>query len=241
MEIFKQNASKKTWAKILIVSAVVFLFSGYFLWDIVTKGPLTAFLGNREAVVSAMQKMGIFAPLLYFLLQILQTVFAPIPGQVVGGVGGFLFGWWGIPLTIIGSTIGYIIVILLARKFGRPLLEKIFKKESIAKFDFALGDNAAIILFLIFLLPGFPDDMVGYMAGLTDIPFKKLLVLITIGRFPTIVVTNYIGMGLGRDNFLPVIIASVAVVIFLGIIAWQREKILKLLKNSQSHGPNPKN
>lgn len=240
MPIFKQNTSRRIWLKILIFLIIILILSIYIFWDIITNGPISSFLNNRDTVIATISRMGIFAPLLFLLLQVLQIILAPIPGQVVGGVGGYLFGWWGIPITIIGSLIGYTAILLIAKRFGRPLLEKIFKKESIAKFDFALGDNASFILFLIFLLPGFPDDMVGYMAGLTNISFKKLLIIMLIGRLPTIIATNYIGMGLGEENLLPVIIASVIVVIFLGIIAWQREKIIHLLKNHnypESHPP----
>lgn len=237
MQIFKKNISKKTWLKIILFVLFFIFLSGYLIWDIITGGPLISLLNNRDAVISTVNKMGVFAPLSYLLLQFLQTIFAPIPGQVVGGVGGFIFGWWGITLTLIGSTLGYIVVVLLARRFGRPLLEKIFKKSSIEKFDFALGDHAAIILFLIFLLPGFPDDMVGYMAGLTNIPFNKLLALILIGRLPTIIITNYVGMGLSGSNLLPVIIISLILVIFLALLTWQHKKILNFLK-SRNNQPN---
>ncbi len=235
MSIIKKNISKKTWAKLIAILVGVLLVLGYVIWDIAADGPITSFLGNRDTVVKAVQDMGVFGPLLYIVLQIAQIILAPIPGQVVGGVGGYLFGWWGILWSLIGGTLGYIIVILLARKFGRPLLEKFFKKDAIAKFDFALGDNASVILFLIFLLPGLPDDMVGYMAGLTNVPFGKLLLLITAGRLPSIVVMNYVGMGLGEENLAPVIIISVIVVLLLGLAIWKKDKIMQFLKNRNHH------
>lgn len=230
MSLIKKNISKKTWAKLIALVAVVLLALGYVVWDVTSAGPISSFLSDHDKVVESVEKMGFFAPALYIVINILQIILAPIPGQVVGGVGGYVFGWWGVLWTLIGSTIGYLIVILIARKFGRPLLEKIFKKEAVEKFDFALGDNAAIILFLIFLLPGLPDDMVGYMAGLTDIPIKKLLVLITLGHLSTIIITNYIGMGLGSDNLAPVIIVSVIVVLALALAAWQKDRIMNFLK-----------
>ena len=78
----------------------------YLVLDIIFNGPLTRFLSNRDQVVLAVQSFGFFAPLIYVILQIVQTVAAPIPGQVVGSVGGFLFGPWGILWTLIGSLIG---------------------------------------------------------------------------------------------------------------------------------------
>lgn len=230
MSILRKNISGKTWAKIIALAVGVLLLLGYTIWDIVAGGPLTSLLSNRDRVVEVVNGMGFWAPLVYIALQIAQILFAPIPGQVVGGVGGYVFGWWGILWTLIGSTLGYIIVILISRKFGRSLIEKIFKKETVDKFDFILGDNAAILLFLIFLLPGLPDDMVGYMAGLTNIKMSRLLALMTLGHIPTIIITNYIGMGLGEENLTPVIIIAAIVVILFALALWKKDAIVSRLK-----------
>ena len=187
-------------------------------------------LSSHDQIVELVRSFGPFAPLLYMALQITQTVVAPIPGQIVGSVGGFLFGPWGILWTTIGSLIGCWIVFLLSRRFGRPLLEKIFKKSVVAKFDFILeAKSASLILFAIFLLPGFPDDVVCYLAGLTKLSIKRLMILVTLGRLPTVVLTNYIGAGIS-DNLVMVGIASLLGVIVLGIGIWQRERIMALLK-----------
>lgn len=230
MSILRKNISAKTWAKIIALSVGVLLLLGYTIWDIAAGGPLTSLLSNRDRVVEVVNNMGFWAPLAYIALQIAQILFAPIPGQVVGGVGGYIFGWWGILWTLIGSTIGYLIIILISRKFGRSLIEKIFKKETVDKFDFILGDNAAILLFLIFLLPGLPDDMVGYMAGLTNIKMSRLITLMTLGHIPTIIITNYIGMGLGEENLTPVIIIAAVVVILFALALWKKDAIIAKLK-----------
>ena len=233
MSIIRKNISRKTKAKAIALAGVILFLTGYIIWDVLAGGPLTALLSNHDRVVEFVERMGFFAPLIYILLQIAQIILAPIPGQVVGGVGGFVFGWWGILWTLIGSTIGYLIMIVISRKFGRSLIEKIFKKSAMDKFDFIFGENAAIILFLVFLLPGLPDDMVGYMAGLTDIPIKKLIVLMTLGHIPTIIITNYIGMGLGESNLAPVIIVSVLVVVVFGLALFKKDSIIKFLKGQK--------
>ena len=230
MPLIKKNVKKSTWIKLILIALVVLLLCGYIFWDLATSGPIFSRFGNSEWVKAKLESLGAAAPILFILLTIIQTIIAPIPGQVVGGIGGLLFGWWEILWSLIGGTIGYLINILLARKFGRPLLEKIFKKEAIDKFDFALGDNSAIILFLIFLLPGLPDDMVGYMAGLTNIRLGKLMTLVTLGRLPSVIVMNYVGMGVSESNLTPVIIVCGVVVTLLAVVAWKREKIIEFLK-----------
>lgn len=230
--VLKKHISWQTWLKIVLVSVAVIAAIGYIIWDVVARGPLTSLLTNRDELVALVRSWGIFAPLIYIALQVLQTVVAPIPGQIVGGIGGFIFGGWGILWSTIGTLLGCFIVFKIARRFGRPLLEKIFKKSAIEKFDFIINaKSASLILFLIFLLPGFPDDIVCYIAALTKLPIRRLMLILILGRFPVIVVTNFIGAGI-TTNLSLVITISIISVIILGIAIWQRERITNYLKKT---------
>ncbi len=232
--LLRKRIARKTKIKVAIVALLIAALMLYLILDVALHGPLMSLLSNRDKLVESVQSFGPFAPLLYILLQMVQTVVAPIPGQIVGSVGGFLFGPWGILWTTIGSLIGCWIVFLLARRFGRPLLEKIFKKSVITKFDFILeAKSASLILFAIFLLPGFPDDVVCYLAGLTKLSIKRLMILVTLGRLPTIILTNYLGAGIG-ENFTMVAIVALLGVIILGIGIWQRERIIGFLKKTSN-------
>lgn len=223
----RPRITSRTWFKVALVTVAALAFIGYLAWDVAFHGPLFQLWTNKDLLLDRIRSCGPLAPLAYILLQTIQTVVAPIPGQVVGSIGGLLFGWWGILWTLIGSTIGYLIVLLLSKRFGRPLLEKIFKKSAISKFDFILSSrSSAMILFAIFLLPGFPDDIVCYIAGLTNLSIKKLMVIILLGRFPTIVLTNYLGAGLTTNPGIVVACAVIGVLI-LGFAVWQRERIMK--------------
>lgn len=226
----KERISRRTLIKVAVATIVIVAIIGYLAWDIIAKGPLMTLLTSRDQLVAAVNSWGPFAPLLYILLQVLQTVVAPIPGQIVGSIGGFLFGPWGILWTSIGTLIGCWIVFKIARRFGRPLLEKLFKKSAIDKFDFIINaKSSSLILFAIFLLPGFPDDIICYIAGLTKLSIKRLMTIVILGRFPVIVLTNYIGAEVGT-NFVMVAIVALLAVVILGIGVWQRERIMTFLK-----------
>lgn len=234
----RRRLSPRTRTKAIIAGLIIIALAAYLGWDIVFKGPITQFLSNRDQLVAYVESLGFFAPVVYVILQAIQIVVAPIPGQVVGSVGGFLFGEWGIIWTLLGSIIGYYIVLRIARRFGRPLLERIFKKAAVAKFDFILeSKSAGLILFAIFLLPGFPDDLVCYLAGLTKLSLKRLMAIILLGRLPTIILTNYFGMGIGEDNMLLVIIISLITVLALALTLWQRKRIMSFMQKSSQ----PKN
>jgi hypothetical protein len=51
----------------------------------------------RETILS----YGYLAPLIFMILQILQVVFAPVPGEATGILGGYLFGAWPGPVLFI--------------------------------------------------------------------------------------------------------------------------------------------
>lgn len=234
----KAKQSPRTIIKLIIIFLLIVAAIGYLTWDIVANGPLMRLLTNRDELIAAVKSWGIFGPLLYIFLQVVQTVVAPIPGQVVGSIGGFVFGGWGILWTSIGTLLGCYIVFKVSKRFGRQFLEKIFKPSAIARFDFIVNSrSAALVLFLIFLLPGFPDDIVCYIAGLTTLPIRKLMIILLLGRLPLIIVTNYLGSGI-TTNLEGVIIVSIIAVLLLGLGIWQRERILALLKNHSLKQPD---
>ena len=232
MKIFKKRFSKKAKIQIAIGAAVIVALIAAIIIDVCLHGPLYhfgEFLADRERVSSTISAAGVWAPVLYILLQIAQTVLAPIPGGVVGIVGGFLFGWWGVLWTLIGSTIGYAIALYLSRKLGRPFVEKVVSKELLNKFDYLADNRGPLVFFLIFLIPGLPDDIVMYIAGLSKISLRKLLAMATIGRIPAMIGTNMIGHSVGNADIVSTIAITTICVLILVIVAMKRDAIMKWL------------
>lgn len=229
-KVVKKRFTKKAIFHAIFWTVLIGGLIAYVIWDAATNGPVTQLFSDRDRLIKIVEDLGPFGPLLYIVLQVAQTILAPIPANVVGGVGGFLFGWWGILWTTIGSCIGAAAVFYVSRRFGRKFAERVIKKSTLEKFDFIFGKRASFILFMIYLIPGLPDDVVCYVAGLTDVPIKKLILLFGLGRLPAVIVTNYVGQGLGDGDWTAVfIVAAVAVVAFL-IAYLKREKIMKWLK-----------
>ena len=232
MSIFKQQLSKNTKTQAAVVSTIVLLVIVLVALDFIFNGPITQLLTNRDEVVATVEAWGFFGPLLFIIMQIAQTIIAPIPGGIMGAVGGFLFGWLGILWTTIGSFFGFWIVFLLSRKFGRGLIEKIIKKESLAKFDHLSEEKGSAVIFLLFLIPVFPDSVAGYSAGFTNIPIRKLLAIAIISRTPAVVAVNMFGAGLGQENVTQVVTISVIFVIACIIAAAKHDAIMKYLNSS---------
>jgi uncharacterized membrane protein YdjX (TVP38/TMEM64 family) len=212
-------------ALILGLAALIYFF-----------GPqLLDFFSNTDKIQSFVESAGPWGPILFVILQIAQVVLAPIPGNVTTAVGGLAFGWWGLPLTVIGSLVGFAIVVALSRRFGRPLIEKFFSKEQIKKFDWLLEHKGGgVALFIIFLFPFMPDDLVGYLAGLTKLRFRNVMLISLIGRLPMQIVTNFFGRQFFEGNLL-MIIAILAVVAVLAIVIYIKRDWLEKLLHADNH------
>lgn len=227
------NAKLSTKGKIQLAAAILAIIALVWLgvWSFKSHGliyDIATFIVNQEAVKAWITSLGIWGPLAFILLQITQTVISPIPGNVVGFVGGLLFGWWGVLLSTIGSTIGYAIVLILVRRFGRDLVEKLISKELLDKFDYLATEKGSMIFFLIFLIPALPDDVVMCIAGLTKLPIRQLLFMAAVGRFPSVVVTNQLGNSISNDNIGQAIVLAVVSLIVVGFCLWKREAIMQL-------------
>lgn len=146
---------------------------------------------DKNKAVNLIKSYSPFDILVFIGLQILQVVFAPIPGEATGLLGGFIYG--PVPGTIystIGLTIGSWLAFSMARIFGLPFVEKTINPEMIKKYDYLLEHKGAVITFVLFLIPGFPKDALCYIMGLSHMRTGMFLLISTVGRvFGTIMLS----------------------------------------------------
>ena len=89
------------------------LLVGYCAWLFITDAPAWRFLVrlyvDKRFLKHTLREWGVVAPVIFIGLQALQVVVvvAPIPGEVTGILGGYLFGeWLGFLHSTIGLTLG---------------------------------------------------------------------------------------------------------------------------------------
>jgi uncharacterized membrane protein YdjX (TVP38/TMEM64 family) len=167
----------------------------------------------------------------FILLQVAQVVAAPIPGEVTGLLGGFLYGpVLGVALSTVGLTIGSYIAFALARTFGRPFVDRFVDKRVMRRFDYLLHHKGAFLVFLLFLIPGFPKDYLCYILGLGHLTTMEFLVIGGTGRlFGTILLTlggDYIRHHEYMKFF--VLVGAAIVVVFIAMV--YREKLERLFR-----------
>lgn len=184
--------------RVVALSLLLLILVGVgILW-----GPdLYRLLSDREAVQAWVAGFGPWGPLISILLNTAQVLLAPIPGQTVGLVNGYLYGVaLGTLYSLIGVQLGSALAMGLARWLGRPLVVRLVGEDSLARWDRIARDNGPAFFFLVFLFPFVPDDVTCFIIGLSPISIPSMLILAAFGRLPGLVVASWVG---ARATTLP--------------------------------------
>lgn len=156
--------------------------------------PLKDFFVDQNQLLTWLSSYGEWAPVITIGLHILQVITAPIPGTAIDAVNGLLFGpWLGTVYSMTGLMIGSMVVMSAIRKFGKPLAERFIQQESFDKLNINVQKYGRVFIFLFFLMPFLPDDVICIIAGLTSIPLLELFLLALVGRTPGVFVANWLG------------------------------------------------
>lgn len=192
---------------------------------------LKPFFQDLQEIKKIVAQFKLAAPLIFILIVSLQVIIAPIPGQTIGLASGLLFGpIIGTIYCLFGLVIGSLLAFLIAKKLGRPFVEKLFKKETIEKIDKKFLKYGLFPLFLIYLLPAFPDDAICFVAGLSKIKTRDFIFISTIGRMPGFLVLNLIGAGLiSKENQKIAFLAFIILCLISFVFYLKKDKIEKLI------------
>lgn len=209
------------------VALVAFNYEKIFPWV----GFFFQVLADKEKTTEIIESFGYFAPLAFIGAQVFQVVFAPIPGEATGFLGGYLFGVLpGFLYSTAGLTAGSYLAFQLARLLEVSFVEAIVSKEVLKKFDFAAKENGVIISFLLFLIPGFPKDYLCFILGLSPMPLKIFLVITVVGRMPGTMMLSLQGANVsGHDYTSFFILLGISILIGLLVIIY-RDPLYEWLK-----------
>ncbi|MGP6140190.1 TVP38/TMEM64 family protein [Jeotgalibaca sp. A127] len=123
-------------------------------------------------------RMGILGPIIFILLQMSQVIYPIVPGGIILIIAPLLFGnLWGFILSFIGVTLGSIANFFLARRFGKTFVRAFVQEETYQKYYAILtkGKRFDIFLGVAFAFPGFPDDFLCMLAGITAMTFNRFM------------------------------------------------------------------
>ena len=225
--------------RVLSIAGYPALFTAIAAVLIVYWGPLMGLVRDPEALRAWVDGYGVAAPAAFVAIQVLQVVVFVIPGEVPQVAAGYLFGIpLGIVLTLAGAALGSAIGFLLARALGRPFLHAIVsEKRSTQVEELIASPRGVATLFLLYLIPGIPKDVLCYVAGIGPIRLGVYLLASTAGRLPGVAVSVVLGEALAERQWAAVAIAlGIAVALFAAGYL-MRHRLLEVLERFARRDP----
>lgn len=168
-------------------------------------------LTDRDGIKDFIASCGAGAPFVFIGFQVLQVMFAPVPGEISGFVGGYLFGTTlGFIYSSIGLAAGSMINFWIGRVLGYRFVRRVVPKAKLEKFDAFISHQGLIVLLSLFIFPGFPKDYLCFFLGVTTLPFKIFILLAGFGRMPGTLMLSLQGEFLFTQNYG--VLAAVALI-----------------------------
>lgn len=231
---WKENLNKVSKSKSYIILGAIFIFLIFIAYEYYHRYFLL--FKDPAKLKKIIMSYGKYSVLVFFILQITQVVAFFIPGEIVQIAGGYIYGTlWGSILSLLGITTGSIIVYVISNFYGKPLIDKIISDKDFKFFQRVLkAGSINYIVFLLYLIPGIPKDVLAYICGVSSITFKNFILYSTLGRIPGIFVSAYFGAKISSGNrSILVGIGVLAVVLFIvGIL--KGEKIVANIVKASS-------
>ena len=186
----KADKERITWGATLVITLVLLALLVFLLWS----SGFFAAIGSPGELRRYIERFTPYSHFVFFAIQLASVILAPIPSNLTAAVGGLLFGTLPAFLLTAGAvTLGSVIVFQLGRTLGRPFAERFISRRNLEKYGEVIRRKRDVFLFLAFLFPFFPDDLICIMAGLTDVPFRRFLVLVAVARPWGLLVASALG------------------------------------------------
>lgn len=226
----KKQIDRDKKQKLVLYIILIAAFIGILSYLAVRFGPrLTTLAREPEEFRDLLNSYGWKGVLVFIGIQMLQVLVAAIPGEFVQLAGGYIYGTWlGTLYSLTGIVIGSVLVFFIARFLGYRLVKLLVSPVHMEKFNFIINSKKTeVAMFVLFLIPGMPKDILTYIAGITPLKPLRFFAIITIGRFPALLASSYIGSSTQKGNYGIVIILSVAALILFTAGVFLKDKILK--------------
>ena len=216
---------KAAWL-LLLVSVLICIATGIGIWA------TYYYFENPQMFRDFVEEHYVLGVITMLFMFIIQVILALIPGGLLEVACGYAFGSVvGSVIAVTGIMAGSALTLILVRKFGRKFAELFYPKEKLDSISILKNKRKRnILVFLVFLMPGTPKDLLTYVVGLTDMGIPMYLLLTGIARTPAIVISTIGGDALGLENYKQSLMFLGVLVIFtlIGIFIYG-----KLHKNDE--------
>ena len=232
MEKGERGKRIRTISAILKISALLIILVGIPAYLLIFHRDLITQLKSFDHVTSILRSYKTAGALVYLAAQVLQIVISILPGQVFQIAAGYLFGFpYGLLLSVAGVLAGTTITYYLAKFLGTDVMAWILGSDKMKRFVSMLNsERAYIIIFLIYLIPGMPKDLICYAAGISSVDFRRFLLISTVGRTPAMCGSLLFGALYRRGNYGLMITLATIITVIAAVCFFRRKQLSDLLK-----------
>src|SRR5712692_410598 len=224
-----------------LASVILAALLAIVVWLVVTDAPSIRFTvrlyRDKYFLRDTVAAWGWAAPVVFIAIQAIQVIISPIPGEVTGPVGGALFGTlWGVIYSTIGLTVGTLACFWVGRKWGEPLVRPWLSDHNWNRLSFVIEAEGAILCFILYLIPGFPKDIVSYLFGISPMPFWLFAVVSTLGRIPGTWISSYFGANVGDQQYIYAIAFFAVICAICLPLYYYRDRLVKRFGPKSARG-----
>ena len=171
------------------------------------------------------------AKYIFFFISFAQPILLPIPEAVTIPGASAVFGP-GVAAAIAfpGTMLGISAMFFAARYGGRKFISKFIKEQQLEKYQQYVSKNETLIMFLLFIIPILPDEIICVGAGIGQVSPKRFLLIASISKFLTATLLAYSVELAERLSLTPPQLMfgfSAIVVILFGITAISKKFLSK--------------
>lgn len=132
------------------------------------------------------------AKYIFFFISFAQPIILPIPEAVTIPGASAVFGpAVAAAIAFPGTLLGISAMFFAARYGGRKFISNFIKEEQLEKYQQYVVKNETLIMFLLFIIPILPDEIICVGAGIGQVSPKKFLLIASISKFLTATLLAY--------------------------------------------------
>ncbi|MDV3426247.1 MAG: VTT domain-containing protein [Bacillota bacterium] len=226
----KKKVKADSKSKIFILPLIIFLILFTVLCiDLIPIFQKVMENGQNESVmVSYIESYGVKGIFIIMFLQIFQVFSAVLPAMPVQILAGLCYGiGYGSVISIIGYTLGHLIIFIIARKLGNALMPL----SQTRKFNFVRkARNPKLLAFLLYVIPGIPNGILPYIFSKSDITPGEFLLSVALASIPGILISTVLGSRLSKGDFLTSLLLLLLCVMIIILVVIFRVKINKKIE-----------
>lgn len=171
---------------ILYLGAILLLvFALFYITKIVVLTDAYGFEGLLKEHLKA-------AKYIFFFISFAQPILLPIPEAVTVPGASAVFGpAAAAAIAFLGTLLGIATMFFSARYGGRKFISKLIKEAQLKKYQQYVSKNETLMMFILFIIPILPDEIICIGAGIGHVSPKKFLLIASVSKLITATVLAY--------------------------------------------------